>query len=114
MNNQQMATVQQPGMKCPFCNLDPGRILLSSPHSLAFFDSFPVAEHHTLIISKQHVSSLFDLPESEQVDLWLMVTKVRSWLIEKYRPDSFNIGVNDGTAAGQTIAHAHIHVIPRR
>ena len=100
--------------QCPFCNLDPKRILLSSPNTLAFFDNFPITEGHTLIIPKRHVRSLFELPDSELAELWSQVAKVRTLLSDKYQPDGFNIGVNDGAAAGQTITHAHIHVIPRR
>jgi len=59
-------------------------------------------------------SSAFDLPEEEQVAVWKLVGLVRGKLMAELRPDGFNIGVNDGTAAGQTVLHAHVHVIPRR
>jgi diadenosine tetraphosphate (Ap4A) HIT family hydrolase len=67
-----------------------------------------------LVVPRRHVASLFDLPEGEQAALWRLVAQVRSKLMAELQPDGFNIGVNDGLAAGQTVMHAHIHVIPRR
>jgi len=80
---------------------------------LAFFDAFPITEGHTLVVPKRHVSSLFDLPEEEQAAIWRAVTHVREALAFEFRSDGFNIGINDGTSAGQTVMHAHVHVIPR-
>jgi diadenosine tetraphosphate (Ap4A) HIT family hydrolase len=99
---------------CPFCHLDQEQIWLSTKHACAFADSYPVSQGHTLVVPLKHVDSIYDLPKAEQAQLWALVAKVRSALQEKYRPDGFNVGINDGVAAGQTIAHAHIHVIPRR
>jgi len=87
---------------------------LEAQNTLAFRDNFPVTEGHTLVAPKRHVAGIFDLTESEQAELWIEVAKVRALLKKQYSPDGFNIGVNDGAVAGQTIAHAHIHVIPRR
>jgi diadenosine tetraphosphate (Ap4A) HIT family hydrolase len=99
---------------CPFCHLDKARICLESETATTFFDAFPVTEGHTLVVPKRHVASLFDLSEEEQAALWKLVGLVRSKLITELKPDGFNIGINDGPAAGQTIMHAHVHVIPRR
>jgi diadenosine tetraphosphate (Ap4A) HIT family hydrolase len=99
---------------CPFCHLPPERVLLETETALAFFDGYPVTKGHTLLTPKRHVARLFDLSEEELRALWSLVGKVRGLLMEKYRPDGFNVGVNEGEAAGQTIGHAHIHVIPRR
>jgi len=104
--------VNQPG--CPFCNLPPERILLETQTALAFFDGYPVTEGHALVIPKRHVASVFELPTEELAALWAQVTTVRKLLKDRFDPDAFNIGVNDGAAAGQTVPHAHIHVIPRR
>ena len=82
--------------------------------AVAVLDGFPIAEGHSLIIPKRHVELLFELPEDELLQAWSLVAKVRELLKRKYQPDGFNIGVNEGLAAGQTISHAHIHVIPRR
>jgi diadenosine tetraphosphate (Ap4A) HIT family hydrolase len=81
---------------------------------VAFLDGFPLTPGHTLVIPKQHVASLFDLPEEQQASIWLLVAQVRETLNAEYHPDGFTIGINDGSAAGQTIMHAHVHVIPRR
>ena len=66
-----------------------------------------------MIVPRRHVASVYDLEEREQVVLWQLVEDARSRLLDKLAPDGFNIGLNDGTAAGQTVMHAHIHVIPR-
>jgi diadenosine tetraphosphate (Ap4A) HIT family hydrolase len=99
---------------CPFCHLEKSRIHLESEFSVAFFDAFPVAAGHMLVVPRRHVISFFDLPEAEQTAVWKLVAKVRSKLMAELKPNGFNIGLNDGLAAGQTVMHAHIHVIPRR
>jgi diadenosine tetraphosphate (Ap4A) HIT family hydrolase len=99
---------------CLFCKLPPERIWMATKHALAFNDNYPISEGHTLVIPIRHFASIYDLSEEEQTNLWALAGRVRHTLVEKLHPDGFNIGVNDGTAAGQTIAHAHIHIIPRR
>lgn len=99
---------------CPFCHLPQSRVWLTSPFCLAFLDGYPVAEGHSLVIPRRHVASLFDLSAEEFADAWGLVTQVRKELVERFHPDSFNVGLNDGPAAGQTVPHAHIHVIPRK
>ena len=99
---------------CPFCNLPQERILLETGTTLAFLDAYPVTEGHALVTPKRHVASIFELPPEELDALWRQVAIVRKLLAKKYSPDAFNIGVNDGPEAGQTVPHAHIHVIPRR
>ena len=99
---------------CPFCQpLPQERILAESDIFIAFFDGYPVSEGHALVIPKRHVASLFDLPEPEFQEIWAQVAAIRRLLAERFHPAGFNIGVNDGRAAGQTIGHAHIHIIPR-
>lgn len=109
-------TPTRPAMSstCPFCNLDTTRVCLENDAAIAVPDAFPVTEGHTFVIPKRHVTSLFDLSEEGQAAVWRLVAAVRSILVTDLRPDGFNIGVNDGQAAGQTVAHAHVHVIPRR
>ena len=98
---------------CPFCA--PGREpIAQNVTAVAVEDAFPVAEGHALVIPRKHVASVFDLPEEQQADLWRLVAEVRGRLAERLGPDGFTIGVNDGEAAGQTVAHAHVHLIPRR
>ena len=100
--------------KCPFCGVAADRIVLENSVGIVLKDAFPVSRGHTLVVPRQHVESLFDLPPADQVALWQLVTEARQQLVSELAPDGFNIGVNDGRAAGQTVAHAHIHIIPRR
>lgn len=99
---------------CPFCQVNRDRVLATSDAAISFFDAYPVTEGHTLVSPRRHVMSIYQLSPDEHSALWSMVGKVRALLLKRYSPDGFNIAVNDGTAAGQTIEHAHIHVIPRR
>jgi len=99
---------------CPFCHMEKNRIRLESEFAVAFLDGFPVTQGHTLVSPKRHVASLFDLPVEEQAAVWMLVAQVRALLLAELNPDGFNVGLNDGTSAGQTVMHAHVHVIPRR
>ena len=76
-------------------------------------DAFPVAEGHTLVVPRKHVGSIYELSTIEQNAIWSLVARVRGQLLAKLAPAGFNIGFNDGLAAGQTVAHAHVHIIPR-
>ena len=98
---------------CPFCDPPAARVWLENSAGVALLDAFPVSEGHTLVIPKQHVASLYELPEGDQTLLWRLAAEARIRLFRTHRPDGFNIGINDGPAAGQTVLHAHIHVIPR-
>jgi diadenosine tetraphosphate (Ap4A) HIT family hydrolase len=99
--------------RCPFCNPEADLIFSQSSAAIALPDAFPVAAGHTLVVPRQDVASIFYLSESGQAQLWQLVAQVRSSLAEQFSPDVFNIGINDGKAAGQTIRHAHIHIITR-
>lgn len=80
---------------------------------MAISDAYPVSEGHTLIVPRRHVMSIYDLADAEYNAVWELVSQVHQRLVTDLRPDGFNIGLNDGVAAGQTVMHAHIHVIPR-
>lgn len=101
------------GSDCPFCHAESSQVVAENQVAVALRDAFPVAEGHTLVVPRQHVESIFDLSSSDQAALWQLVAHTRSVLSDQLSPDGFNIGINDGEAAGQTILHAHIHVIPR-
>jgi len=101
-------------MPCPFCDSNPARVVLSTAHAVALRDGFPVSEGHTLVVPRRHVGSLFDLTPDERAAVWNLVAEVRSVLQRDLSPDGFNVGLNDGKAAGQTVMHAHVHLIPRR
>ena len=98
---------------CPFCTVPASSIVLTSETAFAIRDGFPVSPGHTLVIPKQHLATLFELSRHEQLELWDFVGRVRDRLVADHSPDGFNIGLNDGVAAGQTVPHVHIHVIPR-
>ena len=99
---------------CPFCKVESEReIIASSLLSVAFYDGFPVSPGHALIIPKRHVSSFFDLSKEERQDLLNLADSVKRILEERYHPDGYNIGINVGEAAGQSIFHVHMHLIPR-
>ena len=86
--------------KCPFCTVSQEQILLANKHCLAFPDSFPISQGHTLVVPIRHVASIFGLSAEEQSDIWHLGDHVRNQLANTLHPDGFNIGLNDGPAAG--------------
>ena len=81
--------------------------------SYSFYDTYPVSKGHMLVVPKRIVPEIFDLTKDEYLSCLDLVRTVRNHLISEFNPDGFNIGANCGEAAGQTIFHAHIHIIPR-
>jgi len=99
---------------CPFCNLSKNiKIISESVTTIAIYDKYPVSKGHALIIPKSHISNYFDLGTKAQFGCWIMVNFVKDYLQNLYAPDGFNIGINVGKSAGQSVFHGHIHVIPR-
>ena len=99
---------------CPLCGrVRDGEAVHSSQLAAAIRDGFPVSPGHTLVIPHRHVPNLFDLDRDEQAALMEMVTVVREALDLELHPDGYNVGINVGVAAGQTVPHVHVHVIPR-
>lgn len=98
---------------CPFCSLPSERIIESNAHALVVADAFPISVGHTLIIPRRHLSSFFELNSDEVADVYELLRWMKDRLDEKLQPGGYNIGVNIGGVAGQTIAHAHVHLIPR-
>lgn len=100
---------------CVFCNLDESRIEIENDLALSFKDLYPVTNGHTLVIPKRKVQSFFDLTEEETAAMFELLYLQKEDLKNKDSSiTGFNIGVNDGEDAGQTIMHCHIHLIPRR
>lgn len=100
--------------ECPFCDLNPKVELISeTATAVAFLDNFPVNKGHTLIVPKRHTANYFDLSIHEQRALWLLVNRCKAIIEKRFNPDGFNIGINVGEAAGQSVFHIHIHLIPR-
>jgi diadenosine tetraphosphate (Ap4A) HIT family hydrolase len=99
---------------CPFCErITTGAVEHRSISAAALSDRFPLSPGHTLVVPERHEAAIFALSAEEQADLWRLVAQVRRDLQHRLSPDGFNIGINDGKAAGQTVDHAHVHVIPR-
>ncbi len=100
--------------ECRFCLTKPSRrIMIKGEYGFAAWDRHPASEGHFLVIPYRHFASYFDINDQEREELWRLVEQGRTMCEEKYHPDGYNIGINVGTAAGQSIHHLHIHVIPR-
>ena len=97
---------------CPFCGLA-GRIVSENELAASVRDHEPASKGHTLVIPKRHCTSFFDLRPDEVAACYELLRAERTALVRELRPDGFNVGVNDGAAAGQTMEHVHLHLIPR-
>jgi len=100
-------------MTCPFCHLAPERILIQDELTLALRDAFPVSPGHTLIVTRRHIQSYSEATADELSALLRTLAVVRTALDLEFHPDGYNVGINDGAAAGQTVMHMHVHLIPR-
>ena len=98
---------------CIFCNIGHERLIAANELCFAIRDGFPVSEGHTLIIPKRHVSNYFDLTDEEVMAMHKMLKELKAQLDEELSPDGYNVGVNVNEAAGQTVFHVHMHIIPR-
>lgn len=98
---------------CAFCTLPNSRIIDQNVRGVVIRDGFPVSPGHTLIIPKRHVGSFFGLLPDEREDMLELLDKAKQQLDAEFAPQGYNIGINDGAAAGQTVPHLHIHLIPR-
>ena len=99
--------------ECMFCSLPETDILAENEMAVAIFDQFPVNKGHVLIIPKRHLASLFDATQEEIMGIWRLLEIVKEELDKQFQADGYNVGVNVGADAGQTIFHMHVHVIPR-
>ena len=98
---------------CPFCSLPDARVLFRNGHAIAFRDRFPVTPGHTLVVPMRHVGSYFDSTLEERNSLFELLDLAKKQIESEFAPAGYNIGINDGAAAGQTVGHLHIHLIPR-
>jgi diadenosine tetraphosphate (Ap4A) HIT family hydrolase len=99
--------------ECAFCHLAPARVVDENELAVSLADGYPVSPGHTLIIPRRHVADFFELSPAELGAVFEMVFRMRSRLASEHQPDGFNVGINVGAAAGQTVMHAHVHIIPR-
>ena len=99
---------------CPFCErIDSGDVTLDNDLAVAFPDGFPISPGHTLIVPKRHEADFFALSVDEQEAILALTRIMRDRLDRELHPSAFNIGVNVGADAGQTVGHVHLHLIPR-
>ena len=116
MSSEKDQTTKQkkrdPNNPCLFC-IDPRGVSMQNELAYSARDSFAVSPGHTLVIPRRHVDSFFDLTSEEVNACKELIDKERALLDKEFNPDGYNIGVNIGQAAGQSIFHVHIHMIPR-
>ena len=96
---------------CPFCG-DPKKVI-ENELAFAHYDTYPVSNGHCLVITHRHVAEYFQATAEEKAAIWELVDEVKPIIDRDFGPDGYNVGVNIGAAAGQSIPHLHIHVIPR-
>jgi diadenosine tetraphosphate (Ap4A) HIT family hydrolase len=97
----------------PFAQISAAERIAANGSAFAIWDRFPVTPGHALVISNRLISAWWEASDEEQMDLLHLLREVRLLIEQKYEPDGFNIGINVGEAAGQTIDHLHLHLIPR-
>jgi diadenosine tetraphosphate (Ap4A) HIT family hydrolase len=100
-------------LTCQFCALPANRVLFRNDASIAVRDAYPVTPGHTLVIPLRHVVSFFDTTPVERDAMLALLEIAKRQLQDEFVPSGYNIGINDGVAAGQTIGHLHMHLIPR-
>jgi diadenosine tetraphosphate (Ap4A) HIT family hydrolase len=99
--------------ECPFCRPDETRLCYQGRLVFALWDGFPVSPGHCLVIPRRHVASWWDATDEEMAEMSAATREVKRLIEERHAPDGYNIGVNAGEAAGQSVWHLHLHVIPR-
>jgi diadenosine tetraphosphate (Ap4A) HIT family hydrolase len=97
--------------QCPFCDIDDDRAVASNELAVALKDRYPASPGHLLFVTRRHVSSWFDATRDERIAIMDLVDEVFAG--GGIRADGYNLGINIGAAAGQTVMHLHVHLIPR-
>ena len=104
-----------PNNPCLFCNSTQSGLAVENELAYASYDTYPVSEFHCLIIPKRHIKDYFELSDREIVACDQLIKKVKKQIqIKDPTVKGYNIGINSGIVAGQSIMHCHIHLIPRR
>jgi diadenosine tetraphosphate (Ap4A) HIT family hydrolase len=100
---------------CPFCSISSGDILIENTLSVAVKDKYPVTDWHILVVPRRHTADYFNLGTAESRACERLVTEARTLICNADSAvKGFNVGINSGEVAGQTVMHCHIHLIPRR
>ena len=100
-------------MTCPFCTLPTTRIVKENDLAVLIHDAYPVSPGHCLVIPKRHIGSWFEATQEERTAMLMLLEDAKALAATAHPPDGYNIGINDGPAAGQTVPHLHMHLIPR-
>lgn len=100
-------------MTCPFCGPEPEAVLERLAAILILRDKYPVSPGHALIVPVRHIASFFQTTPEERAALFEGLLRAKQIVERDHKPDGWNIGCNDGAAAGQTVGHLHLHLIPR-
>ena len=98
---------------CPFCHPDPERVFLETDLVIGLWDKYPVSPGHALLVPRRHVADWFEATPAEQLALISALPMAKEAVERDHHPQGYNIGINIGQAAGQTVFHLHIHLIPR-
>jgi len=107
--------MSDPNNPCLFCNINESGSTHENELAYASYDSYPVSEHHSLIIPKRHIKDFFELTDEELIACNDLIKKVKNEILNKDQTvRGFNIGSNAGKISGQSILHCHFHLIPRR
>jgi len=107
--------MRDPNNPCLFCDSKKSGIAQENDLAYASYDSYPVSDHHCLIIPKRHIKDYFDMTNDELIACNDLIQMIKNEILEKDKTvKGFNIGTNAGKIAGQSIMHCHIHLIPRR
>lgn len=102
-----------PDPNCPFCPPKEREIIASHALAVAVSDSFPLTKGHSLVVPRRHVASFFELTSHERLAMLALLDEAKAAIDRQHGPDGYNIGINDGATAGQTVMHVHVHLIPR-
>ena len=101
-------------LACPFCDrIAAGDLIAGNDSAAALLDGYPLNPGHCLVVPRRHLADFFDLSQPEQADIWSLVSELKTRLDMERAPAGYNVGINVGAAAGQTVWHAHVHLIPR-
>ena len=98
---------------CPFCAMPAERLVEAGDHAYVVFDAYPVSPGHSLVVSRRRLADIFDLDAAEITEIVDLIQSARRRIDRTLQPAGYNIGVNVGHDAGQTVMHVHVHVIPR-
>ena len=99
---------------CKFCEIySEKKFDFENELAFAFWDANPVSKGHIIFMTKRHIENFFETTKEEKSDLFELIDKAKNISDKKYKPTGYNIGINCGVSAGQTVMHVHVHLIPR-